>query len=296
MRCRCSSPTTPIPTPFVPNDPSGSYLLMLIAAYGGLPLDYRTDPPTVNFTDPATVDAIRQVLDLATDGYIDYSSLVGEGGFVVTIGGENSTTRSRPTPSTGFERFGPPDAADQTTMVMTTYPQGSQYGVIAYQITTGYISATAQNPEAAYRFLSQVARNPQLFSGMPARQSLVSDPAVIAAQGEDMAAMYQQLDALLRAPNTIVFPTFTDGRGGGPLSFMQTYWLQRAFDNYIVNGADLDTELADAELITTAYMECAANIVVDTSATTRRPRRALRRQIAQCATSVDPTFSFGGGG
>ncbi len=62
------------PAPFQPNDPSGSYLLMLIAAFGGLPIDYRTDPPTINFTDAATVDAIRQVLDLAKDGYIAYTT------------------------------------------------------------------------------------------------------------------------------------------------------------------------------------------------------------------------------
>ncbi len=282
------------PAPFVPNDPSGSYLLMLIAAYGGLPLDYRTDPPTVNFTDSATVDAIRQVLDLAKNGYIEYSALVSEGGFVVAIGGENSTSAITTNTLNQIRRFGPTPPS-QTTMIQTTYPQGSQYGAVSYQITTGYISATAQNPEAAYRFLSTVARNPQLFSGMPARQSLVSDPEVIAAQGQDMTAIYQQLDALLRAPNTIIFPTFTAGRGGGPLSFMQTYWLQRAFDNTIVNDADLDTHLADAQQITTAYMECAANIVVDTSATTGDPG-ARFEEIAQCATSVDPTFSFGGGG
>jgi hypothetical protein len=44
--------------------------MMLIAAYGGLPIDYRTTPATLNFTDPATISAIQQVLDLAKNGYI----------------------------------------------------------------------------------------------------------------------------------------------------------------------------------------------------------------------------------
>ncbi|HEX2621914.1 MAG TPA: extracellular solute-binding protein, partial [Phototrophicaceae bacterium] len=57
-----------------------TYLLMLIAAYGGLPYDYQTIPPTVNLTDPATVAAIRQVLDLARSGYIGYQSLAGISG------------------------------------------------------------------------------------------------------------------------------------------------------------------------------------------------------------------------
>ncbi|HLA43601.1 MAG TPA: hypothetical protein VJZ27_09210, partial [Aggregatilineales bacterium] len=63
------------PAPFVPRNPGGNYMQILIAAYGGLPLDYRTTPVTVNYTDPATVDAIRQALDLAKNGYIEYQSL-----------------------------------------------------------------------------------------------------------------------------------------------------------------------------------------------------------------------------
>ncbi len=59
-------------TPFVSHNINGESLMMLIAAYGGLPIDYRTSPATFNFTDPATVDAIQQVLDLAKNGYIDY--------------------------------------------------------------------------------------------------------------------------------------------------------------------------------------------------------------------------------
>ena len=80
--------------PFKPGGSFGNtHLLMLIAAYGGLPVDYRTTPPTLNFTDPATVDAIRQVLDLARNGTMDYSALVSAGGgFVVAVGEGGTST------------------------------------------------------------------------------------------------------------------------------------------------------------------------------------------------------------
>jgi hypothetical protein len=270
--------------------------MMLIAAYGGLPIDYRTDPPTINFTDAATVDAIRQVLDLVTAGYIDYIALASGG--AVTIGGEDAAAVAITTNAlNAFSmRLGPPGGADETEpdMVTTTYPQGREYGVIAYEITTGYVSATAPNPEAAYRFLSQVARSPQVFSGMPARQSLVNDPAVIAAQGEEIAAVYQQLDTLLRAPNTIIFPTFSAGRGGAT-SFLTSYWLNRVFDSYINDGADLDTELADAELITRTYMDCTAQIVVETTSDDPfEQQRQMAEQVLACAAAADPEFSMGG--
>ncbi|NLX11097.1 MAG: extracellular solute-binding protein [Chloroflexi bacterium] len=279
------------PAPYQPNDPSGAYLLMLIAAFGGLPIDYRTDPPTINFTDPATVDAIRQVLDLAVAGYIDYAELSNFG--VVEINLDDL-------PPISSDMFGPlrrpmrPDGTIEADPQGTAlYPQGSQYNPLAYEITTGYISATAQNPDAAYRFLSEVARSPQVLSGMPARASLASDPAVIAAQGEDVAALYQQLDALLRAPNTIVFPTFGIGRGGGGMSMMLSNWLRQAMDSYVTEGADLETALAEAEALTLAYLECVAQITLDTSTDAVMPGGEQFRQMAECAALVDPSFGQG---
>lgn len=165
--------------------------LRAIAAFGGLPLDYRTDPPTVNFTGAQTVEAIRQVLDLAVQGYISYSQ---QATFAVTVGVGDSAPAITTSSMNQFRLPVPPGQSGtaQSTTALTTYPQGSQYNAVAYEITAGYISATAQNPEAAYRFLSEVARTPQLFSGMPARASLVADPAVIAAQGASVVTAYQQ--------------------------------------------------------------------------------------------------------
>lgn len=297
---RMLKPFTADVAPFNPIDPSGSYIMMLIAAYGGLPLDYRTDPVTVNFTDPATVDALRQVLDLAKAGYITYGGLntMAQGGVFLIDGSSPITTNtlSRFTfgggpgggPDGGPEGFAVPDT------VTTTYPQGNTYGVIAYEITTGYISATAQNPEAAYRFLSVVSRSPQLFSGMPARQSLVYDPVVAAAQGPEIVAVYQQLDAILRNPNTIVFPTFTQGGGRAALSFVENYWLNRAMDRYVLEDADLALELAEAEMLTLAYQECVAGITINAEPGQGGMQREVFMQMQQCATAVDPDFSLGG--
>jgi hypothetical protein len=128
---------------------------------------------------------------------------------------------------------------------------------------------------------------------MPVRQSLLSDPSVMASQGEETVAMYQQLDTLLRAPNTIVFPTISGGGGMAAINFMQEYWLRQAFENYVVNGADLETELAEAELFTKAYMECTASIVVDTtSSDAGDQRRQYAEQVMTCASSVDSSFSL----
>lgn len=277
-------------TPFQPNDPSGSYLLMLIAAYGGLPVDYRTDPVTLNFTDPATVDAIRQALDLVSQAYIGYSSLSQ------TVQTLSFNISERPAISTmTLNRFvriaGGPQDEQQPVTSYTTYPQGTQYSTIAYEITTGYISATAQNPDAAYRFLSAVAGSSNLFSGIPARQSLLSSYTGD-IDSSTLALLYQQVSTLLNNPNTIVFPTFTQGRGS-ITSMFQSYWLFQAFDNYLA-GADLETELANAQTITQAYLECVASFTPDTTTPDQQGGGQMFQQISQCATSADPTFTMGG--
>jgi hypothetical protein len=65
------------------------------------------------------------------------------------------------------------------------------------------------------------------------------------------------------------------------------YWLFRAADRYVLEDADLAAELAEAELLTTAFLECAAGI--------EENRESLGNQryyeeLNACALSVDPTF------
>ncbi len=276
------------PAPFLPNDPSGSYMMMLIAAFGGLPIDYRTDPPTLNFTNPASMNAIQQALDLAVDGYIEYSplSVSTAGGFASGI----SDTEYAITTDT-LSRFnvrGSGLISQRDVPLLTiTYPQGNTFGAIAYETITGYISATAENPEACYAYLSTVAQNPQLFDGMPARRSLISDPGVIASQGVDIVEVYNQLDLLMQDSNTIIFPTFTTGRGA-VTTLATEYWLKQAFDNYVLYGTDLEIELMEAEQITVAYLECTAQIPTPDDA-----EFSLFLEMQQCATSVDPNFTLG---
>lgn len=279
--------------PFQSQGPGSNYLLMLIAAFGGLPLDYRTDPVTINFTDPATVDAIRQVLDLAKAGLIDYQEQA-QGG-VIAIAIQGGQAGSMP-PITTQSLFGFGDIQIQqigeNPYRMTSYPTGTQFSPMIYDITTGYISATSENPDACYRWLSTIARHPELFNGMPARRSLLSDSSVVAALGQDAADFYSQFDAALQSPNAVTFPT--PFAGAQQTSFILQLWLNRAFDNYVVNDGDLEADLADAQIFATAYQECAANLPQFDPAA---DLPAAFQQIQECITAADPSMGglFGGG-
>ncbi len=272
--------------PFINISPGGTYLLMLMAAYGGIPLDYRTDPPTSNLTDPDTVQAIRQVLDLAKAGYLKYSALGSVGG-VFMFGAIPDA------PITSAELNGfkiPAQEAYKTTL----YPTGSKYNAISYSVGTAYISATSQYPDACYRWISLIARHPELFSAMPARRSLINDTTIAAAQGAEMTAAYNAIDTLLKDPNTLSFPLLFDG-GRSQIGFLIQHWIYEAFDAYVLDGKDLEIALKDAQTYIQGFTDCMATIPAYDPSDAQAAQQYLKAGL-ECVVKVDPRLkSFAGG-
>jgi len=291
----------PEAAPFQPRSFNSSVFLNLIAAYGGIPVDNRVDPPAINFTDPATVDAIRQVLDLAKDGLIQYDGFVTSGDvFAFSLAGQGDPVALYTTTLNGLgfggggiviveesdttsdvDTFTPPENIDPYTL----FPFGTQYNVVAMDLGTAYISANTQNADACYRFIKSLSSDPTLFNAMPARQSLIDDPQLEQAQNPDLVAIYRQIADVMRQPETVLL---TSQDGG--LSFILTFWLNRAFDRYVLEDADLEAELRDAETFTKAYAQCAENIEpIRRGESSQSEVQAFFDQITTCATDVDPT-------
>lgn len=275
-------------TSFVAEGAGGTHLLMLIAAYGGLPFDYRTSPATLNFTDPETVQAIRQVLDLAKKGYIKYEALGAVGQVVIMRAGNADSNPPITTQSFGgmrvTRRIGE-DAPDPYKSV--TYPTGTKYNAISYGIGTAYISANTQSADACYRWISYIAQHPELFSAMPARRSLINAQATTASQGADVVATYNQIDALLKDSKTITFPSMFEGGSVAPTGFIMQHWLYEAFDNYVLHDADLDSALKDAENYAKTFQTCAANIPPYDPSGTQSAQEYLKNYL-DCAVKADP--------
>jgi ABC-type glycerol-3-phosphate transport system substrate-binding protein len=266
--------------PFVPSATGGTHLLVLIAAYGGLPLDYRQDPPVIQFTDPTVAEAIRQVLNLAKDGYIKYTEL---GTLNFGFGGraESGTIVNQTLNAFVFAR--PTDTTTEDAYKPTTYPRGTTFTAASYTIGTAHISATSQNPEACYRWISRIAGDPELFSAMPARRSSIAN--LSATQAPEVLSLYNTVDAILQDPNTISLPSLFDG-GNAPTSFLFQYWLYQAFDAYVLKDKDLDVALAEAEGYAKAFQECAVNLPpLDNSS--QESAREYIKAFGDCATKVD---------
>ncbi len=262
--------------------PYTNHVLSLAAAFGGLPIDTRTTPSTLNFTDPQTVEAIRQVLDLARDGYIKYDGLS-----ITARSGLGSPERRQGAILVSLLQadFLPQGmGVIENTYLPTTYPKGSSASLATYQVRAAYISASATNPEACYRWLSLVSKTPGLISGMPARRSVLDDPASAALLGEEKIDFYRRYDAYLSESETVVL-----NYGGGPIAdFFEKQWLFAAFDRYVLEDAELDAALAEAQMTVEAYRECTSAIPSPDAAGAQV--QEYYDQFTDCALKVDPSL------
>ncbi len=252
--------------PLFAPDITGNAYSMLMAGFGALPIDTRTNPPTYNFSVPTTVETIRQVLNAAKDGTILYSPLAA---FRFT----NYPTENPVAfyvdelmyGSTGYA-FG--DQANAYAMM--TFPYGDEFTPVAYELSMLFISANTLNPEACYRFISTMARTPELFTGMPAYQSVLNAPETAASRGENAIATFQKFAEQLESPNLIVVdnPPF------------ESLFLKFVFDRYVIDNADLDAGLAQAQQSVADFRACAEGI--DTL------HSGLDDRLLKCVDQVDP--------
>ena len=270
------------PEPFATRDSPGAAISMLIAAYGGLPIDPRTDPPTISFTDATNSAAIRQVLDLAKKGYLKYSALAANGSYG---GGDNAPIYSASLDAVSYRSFAPSGSAYKDPYKVVSFPRGSKFNVVVYSVGAAYISAKAAHPEACYRWFQTLAKHMELFSTMPARTSQLADPTLATTQGADLIAYYKDVDALLKDPKTVVLP---GGFNGSSISgYLTQYLLYRAFDHYVLKDADLDKELADAQTYAVAYQGCVVSIP---SINSSDNPAAYYKQFTDCAVKIDPSL------
>jgi hypothetical protein len=132
---------------------------------------------------------------------------------------------------------------------------------------------------------------------MPARISQINDPAMQASLG-DNAAFYSVYAQLLADSNTVVFPSA--GGNSSISDFIIQFWLNRAFDNYVLNNADLAAELADAQTYATAFQQCVAALppAETPGGGPFGGAVALNENVRNCAATADPTVEslFPGGG
>ncbi|MFN8376352.1 MAG: hypothetical protein U0694_26210, partial [Anaerolineae bacterium] len=83
-----------------------------------------------------------------------------------------------------------------------------------------------------------------------------------------------------------------------PGLYLLQLWLYRTFDAYVLQDADLDAELQQAQQFSEDYLQCAADIPPAENITqaTQEEQIDYFRQYVRCAVLVDPDLEslFGG--
>jgi ABC-type glycerol-3-phosphate transport system substrate-binding protein len=254
---------------------SGStQILLLTAAFGGLPLDYRTNPPTADFTSEETVAALRQVLDLIKAGSIQYYPLSrfearhGAFGYAPIYANQFTWILS--------------DGLPDTNYIPVNYPQGSLYTPASYTLDMAFIKRSSIDPQACYDWIRFISGHSDLFDGVPVLESTIDD-FLANADNIFMSPFYRAFGDTLQADNLVTYPNVRLGP-----SAPEHQWLNQVFDRYVLEDADLEQELAQAEQFVREYREC-----VGEEALIHIPPPDERRRIDiyhDCARKVDPNY------
>jgi ABC-type glycerol-3-phosphate transport system substrate-binding protein len=208
----------------------GRTLLMLIATYGAVPVNYQTNPIQIDFTSENNVNAMQQVLDLARNGVIKYGSIV------------DFSSAGFPESEPLLIDFVADSDFRNAAYLPVVFPAGRQYTPVSYELMAGYISRFSQYPEACYRLLRNLSSRPDLLSGIPVQRSVASL--------SEHVGFYDDFNQQLNTPNQVIISQTSQHE------YFTSYWLFRAFDRYVLEDADLVTELSIAEQFTNDYLLC----------------------------------------
>ncbi len=206
---------------------SSDYLLTLIAAYGGLPIDYRTTPLTIDFTSPEVEEAIQTVINLIHTGHLGYYGLSEEKNIAPDY--------------TADVYFAPYEAGNMLNGYSPTNPPvGADGGLITLDVGAVYISHQTPHIEPCYAFIQHLLQSEitQIFGGIPTNA----------------------LRAVLDDPGTIIRPTRDTYEGYS--SWLIDIWLQQLFESAITNpNHDLTVELQGIQTKVETFTACNNDIL-----------------------------------
>jgi ABC-type glycerol-3-phosphate transport system substrate-binding protein len=222
--------------PLWPNVNDASFWEMLMVAYGAVPIDYSTEPPSLHLADEAVIPVVQQVLDLGKSGLIDYQVMT-------TFFGYGQLLDYRPALIADYLRL---ETFNPETTGFVSFPEGIEQSPVSFYTESSFIFADAQYPEACYRWLREITRHPELYRAMPAYHSLLDTPSTQVLFGETGVAAFQRIAAMLEAPNRVLVRNM----------MVDELFVTRAYDRYVLEDADLATELQNAVVLTEAYWHC----------------------------------------
>jgi ABC-type glycerol-3-phosphate transport system substrate-binding protein len=283
--------------PFQPMLFTTQHLFLLIIAYGGIPFDFSTTPITFDFTDEATVNAVKQVLDLVRNNLMSYAELGNLSGSMSFSSSDSIPLRTE-TMSMGSVVMMSGEVGEEMEyqlpeVHLIPYPAGSQYAPVSFQVGSAYISASTPYAQECYELISEISQQPNLFIGqMPALSSVINSAELEMAHNTANTAFYRQYEAQLLQPNTFILPTMELAYYSSGLS--EIMWVYRVFDDYVKNGdqVDLASALADAQVKMNEQIECVSHLPDLMTLQTDAEFDDYINGYEACIQQIDPSFTL----
>jgi ABC-type glycerol-3-phosphate transport system substrate-binding protein len=239
--------------------------------------DLDTQPMRPKFTDPAVVGALTFLGEMAEAGvfYPDVSwasrrtwqEEMGSGQMLLINTGRAAVWAHRI--GSGAGDGGPRVAYGAVPYPQRTLPNYfSQEGSGTYQLL--YISRRSPDPTACWEWFQFLFEHPDIFLGLPARQSIRESAAWRESVGEQTAVAYE----------TMYFRPHERLLGIGMLWEIwayRTWWADALLS--VFEGEDPSLVLAEAQRRAEAFYDCYAPLDEPTFA-----------QVQECARQADPNF------
>ena len=260
---------------------SNRHILLLTGSLGGLPLDYRTTPPTPQFTTPQTVTALQAISNLVLQNALDYSPLFTLDVIRRTANTATSAPIQIEQVGLGGRRLLPERFNAGEGYIVAPYPTNPDGpAVVSYSTISGTINASTDYANACYQLLRELGNRPDVFLSPPARLDLVDDPAFLESDVVVLAEYITAFEAKISATDTpaVVVPPFYEDA-----NFWPNQWFNRAFDQ-IIGGSTPANALTVAQSHTEAYYICMEPVL---NASTL-PADELQQAVSACAQAVDP--------
>lgn len=250
--------------------------LPLLAPDAAYPYDPYSSPPTASFTEPAVRQGMTWLASMVAENVM----------FPVDWGGSRTTAEHPNYGSLQMQQQSSLINRGEAAMWVALADQGDYHfntGVVPFpqtqllprlsltpDLTSLYISRRTSNPSGCWEWFKFLSAQPNIFLGIPARQSVVESPRWVDTVGAETAAAYQM--ALTRPIQPL--PDLSDPYLGA--TYPYSIWWADALHEVFAGGSPADV-LAEMQLRADVYLSCL------TTAVSINPE-----QITACAREADP--------
>ncbi|MCO5199005.1 MAG: extracellular solute-binding protein [Anaerolineae bacterium] len=244
---------------FVPDAFELNTMLLMLERQGAQLVDESDEVPTMAFTDPSTVEALRWYAGLSSElgikpAFATDPADLGAGGGTDFIEREGMIDEGRAGMWTTFgPQVGGFGLGNRETMDIgvASMPRGRAGGGGFTSANGYYINADTQQRRGCWEWITFLSESPDAVTGLPGRISVAESAEYRNKVGAERAAAY--LASISDAEDSSIFRLFSgenDWMGPG------IFWLGRAHAEVIDGELTVEEALENAQLMFEDYRAC----------------------------------------